>query len=88
MNSTHRSTIRFLIVTTIGAVMAALNGLRWMHSTRPNATIEARIWLALCAFSVILGIVRFLYYRTRHNYFGEEMARRHSLANGRLKAKS
>lgn len=88
MNATRRSTIRFLFGTGIAAALAAFTSVRWMHSKSPLASVWAKVWVGLCAFSLISGLVRLLYYRNRRNYFAEEMARRHSLANDRLKAKS
>jgi len=83
VNATRRSTIRFLIGTAIGAVLAALNSVRWMHMASPDAQVWAKVWLVLCAFSVISGLVRFLGYRNRCNYFAEEMDHRRSLAKDR-----
>jgi hypothetical protein len=71
--------IRFLIGTGIAAALASLNFVRWMRSTSPDAPVQARIWLALCIFSVVSGLLRFVYYRNRRNYFAEEMERRRSL---------
>jgi hypothetical protein len=71
--------IRFLIGTAIGAALAAFNFVRWTRSTSPDGPVQARIWLALCIFSVVSGLLRFVYYRNRRNYFAEEMERKHSL---------
>jgi hypothetical protein len=81
-----RSTIRFLIGTVIGVGVAAWNSVRWMHSTSPDAPVWAKLWLVLCALSVILGLLRFAYYRNRRNYFAEEMDRRRSLARDQSKS--
>ena len=86
-NPTRRSTIRFLIGTAISAAGAAVNSVRWMRSARPDAPVEAKVWLFLCAFSVVLGVGRFLYYRNRRNYFAEEMDHRRALVTKSFKAK-
>jgi hypothetical protein len=78
-NATHRSTIRFLIGTTIGAAVAAFNSVLWTHSKSPEAPLQANICFVLCAFSVAAGILRFLYYRNRRNYFADEMDYRRTL---------
>ena len=79
-NATHRSLIRFLIGTAISAAVAAFNAVRFMHSTKPDAQFWAKVWLVLFGFSVVSGILRFLYYRNRRNYFAEEVDHRRSLA--------
>jgi hypothetical protein len=78
-SATHQSTIRFLIGTTIGAALPAFNAVLWMHSKSPDAPLQADIWFVLCALSVVAGILRFLYYRNRRNYFAEEMDYRRTL---------
>jgi hypothetical protein len=78
-NATHRSTIRFLIGTTMGAAPPAFNSVLWMHSKRPEAPLQANICFVLCAFSAAAGILRARYYRNRRNYFAEEMDHRHTL---------
>jgi hypothetical protein len=81
MNKASRqSMIRFLIGTGIGAALAAFNSVRWMRNPSPDAPAQARIWLVLCVFSVVSGLLRFHYYRNRRDYFAEEMERRRSLA--------
>jgi hypothetical protein len=69
-NATHRSTIRLMIGTTIGAAVPAF------HSEAP---LQANICFVLCAFSVAAGILRFLYYRNGRNDFAEEMDYRRTL---------
>ena len=78
--ATRRSVIRFLMGTTIAAVGAALNLVRWMHSTKPDAPVWVRVWLGLCVLSVVSGLLRLFYYRNRRNYFADEMEHRRSLA--------
>jgi hypothetical protein len=73
----------YVIGTGIGAMGAAFNAVRWMHSTRPEAHWETKFWFALCAASVLLGVFRFIYHRNRRDYFAEEMDHRRSLAKGR-----
>ena len=80
--STRQATLRFLTGNAIGAISAAWIGVRWMHSTKPNAHFEAKIWFVLCALSVLMGVLRFVYYRNRRDYFAEEMDHRRALAKG------
>ena len=84
--ATRRSTIRFLIGTAIGAVGAGLDSVRWMHCTRPDAILWAKVSALCCALSVILGVSHFIYYRNRRNYFAEEIDHRRSLAKGSFRA--
>jgi hypothetical protein len=79
VNSTQRATSRFLMGTAVAAIGAGLNAARWMHCTKPNAAFETKFWLVLCAISVGSGLVRFLYYRNRRDYFAEEMDHRRAL---------
>jgi hypothetical protein len=74
--STRRATIRFLTGNTIGAASAAWISVRWINSTRHDAPFWAKVWLVLCAVSVLLGVFRILYYRNRRDYFAEEMDHR------------
>jgi len=82
-NATRRATIRFVVGEAIAGLAAAFNFVRWMQSTRPDARVEAKIWLVLCVLSVALGFSYFLYYRNRRNYFAEEMEHKRSLAKDR-----
>jgi hypothetical protein len=66
----------------IGAISTAWIGVRWLHSTKPNAHFEADISFALCTLSVLMGVSRFVYYRKRRDYFAEEMDHRRALAKG------
>ena len=80
--STRKATIRFLFANAIAPVGAAWLSIRYMHSPRSDGPLWGKIWLALCAISVLLGTGRFLYYRNRRDYFSEEMDHRSSLAKG------
>ena len=82
MDSTRRSTIRFLIGTTVGAAGAAFNAVLWMHSKRPEAQIYVKVWVVLFAGSLILAVWRVVWYRKHRDYFAEEMDHRRSLAKG------
>jgi len=50
-----------------------------MRSTKPDAPFQAKVWLVLCGVSVLLGVLRLIYYRNRRDYFAEEMDHRRSL---------
>jgi len=86
--STRKATIRFLFGNAVAAVYAAWLSVRSMHSLRSDGPLWGKIWLALCAMSVLLGLGRFLYYRNRRDYFAEEMDHRRSLAKGPPKGTS
>jgi hypothetical protein len=81
-NPTRRSTKRIVIGATVGAVGAAINAARWMHSPHVDAHLWARSSIVLCALSVLIIIFRILYYRNRRDCFAEEMDHRRSLAEG------
>ena len=83
MNATHRSTINYVIGVAIAAIGAAINAVRWFHRTGSDAAVWTKVWIGLCAFAVIAGIFRVVYYRNRRDYFAEEMNHRRSLAKER-----
>jgi hypothetical protein len=74
--------MRFLFGTTVGATGAGLNAALWMQKTGPYARFQTRFWVIMCAVSVVSGLVRFLYYRNRRDYFAEEMDHRRALTKG------
>ena len=81
MNNPRRATTRFLIGTAVGAAGALLNILLWMHSKRPAAPFFTKVWIVLLT-SVLLAVLRFIWYRKHRNYFAEEMNHQRSLAKG------
>ena len=90
--STRRATVRFLTGNGIAAAGAVWLFFRYMHSTRPDGPFWAKIWLVLACVSILMGLLRVLYYRNRRDYFAEEMDHRREIAKDshsfELKAKS
>ena len=70
------------ITTLTCAIGSGLEYIRWKHSTRLDAPVEAKIFLGASVAFLLLFLVRFAYrgFVSKRDYFAEEMAHRQSLA--------
>ena len=72
------------VSTVVFAIGSGFEYIRWKHSPRSDAPVEIKIFLGTTILFLLLFVVRVVYrgFVTKRDYFGEEMARRHSLAKG------
>lgn len=70
-------------VTTLAcAVGTCFEYVRWKHSTRHDASVEAKLFLGTSICFLLLFLVRLVYrgFPSKRDYFAEEMEHRRSLA--------
>ena len=86
----RKSWVLSQITSLACAIGASVEYIRWKHSTRPDAAVEAKIFVGMSILFSLVFLVR-LFRRglvTKRDYFAEEMEHRHSLAKGSVGTKN
>jgi hypothetical protein len=77
-NKTRLRDIGLIVSTVMSSAAAGYIVFRFSRSRAADARTFEMLWLAICVFSLVTGLVCFLR-RNKRNTFDEEMAHRRSL---------